>query len=122
MRLRTGGGALIGRQRGIALHQCHPAQRHAELFGHQLRLRRIEAVTELAFTGVRRHVAVRGNGNPGIELIAAGAVEPLCQHDARLDTEPDEGPRSQARCAEPHHERAGVFQEGSALHAFTPLA
>ena len=119
MRLRAGRGALIRRQRRVALDQLHAIERDAELFGDQLRLRGVEPVTELAFAGVGRHVAVGGDGDPRIELIAAGAVEPLRRQPRRVATA--EARRRQPRRAEADDERAGAFQKGSALHAFTPL-
>ena len=90
MRLRPGRGALIRRQRGVALHQFHATERDAELLGDQLRLRGVQSVAELALAGVCRHAAVGGDGDPRIELIAAGAVEPLRRHHAGVDAEPHE--------------------------------
>ena len=77
MRLRPRRRPLIRRARRVALNERHPIERHAQLFGDQLRLRGVEAMAQLAFAGVGRHVAVGGDRDPRIELGTSGAVEPL---------------------------------------------
>ena len=83
MRLLPGRRALIGRHRRVALDQTHAIERHAQLFGDELRLRGVEALPELALAGVGRHRAVGGDRDPRVELRAAGPVEALRQHAAQ---------------------------------------
>ena len=52
MRLRAGRRALIRRARGVALHERHAVERHAELFRNELTLRGVESLPELTFAGV----------------------------------------------------------------------
>ena len=63
MRLRSGGHTLIGRRAGNALNQLDAVHRHAELFGDELRLRRVESVPDLAFAGERGYRSVGRDRN-----------------------------------------------------------
>ena len=77
MRLRTRRGALIRRDRGVALHQRHSSDWDAELLGHELRLCCEQPVAELAFAGVGGDVAVRADRDPRVELRTARTVQTL---------------------------------------------
>ena len=68
VRLRSGCDALVWRHAGHALNERHAIDRHAELFGNQLRLRGVESLPNLALAGVGGHIAVSRDRDPRIEL------------------------------------------------------
>ena len=108
MRLRAGCRALIGRERGIALNQLHAIDRHAQLFGDQLHLRREEALAELALAGVRGDAAVGGDRDPRVELLGVDAAVDALRRTLRL-REPSD--RRHAGDAEGDDQRAGRFRK-----------
>ena len=69
MRLAAGCVALIRRQRRVAIDQLDAIERHAEFFGHQLRLRRGDSLAEFFLAGVGGDAAVGADRDPGIELV-----------------------------------------------------
>ena len=77
VRLRTGCRALIGRQRGVALHEANAVHRHDEFFGDELHLRGEKALTELALARVGRHRAIRHDADPAVEGLGGAAVDAL---------------------------------------------
>jgi len=77
MRLLSGCRALIGTDGGVALNQLHAIERDAQLLGNELRLRRVETLTDLALARERRDAAIGIDRDPPIELIAAGGTERL---------------------------------------------
>jgi hypothetical protein len=68
---------LIRRKRSVALDELDAIEGYRQFFGHQLSLSRVESVTQFTLPGVGSDRTVRIDGEPAIELIAAGAVEPL---------------------------------------------
>ena len=106
MRLGAGRGALIRSERRVALDEFHAVKRNAELFGDQLGLRGVEPVAQFTFAGVSGHAAVRGNGDPGIELIAARTIKALRRRQSAREP-----------ChAESDNQRAGSLHEIPARH------
>src|SRR5688572_5299766 len=101
MRLRAGSRSLIGSERRVALDQLHAVERHAEFFGNELGLCRIQAVSQFALSGVGGDVAVSANGDPRVELIAWSSIDSLGLSEFR----------NEASCREPDDECAGGFQE-----------
>ena len=69
MRLAAGSDALIRRHRGVAVDQLDAVERHAKFLGHQLHLRRGDALAQFFLAGVGRHASVGADGDPRIELI-----------------------------------------------------
>ena len=69
MGLAAGCDALIRRHRSIAIDEVDAIEWHAQFFGDELNLRRGHALPDFFFAGVRRHVAVGANRNPGIDLV-----------------------------------------------------
>ena len=113
MRLRSRSGSLIWGNFGVALDQLHAIQRNGKLFCHELGLRGVEPMPQLAFAGESGNAAIGGDGQPTIDLIAAGSIEAL-------------GKQRFGRQTKGHHQRATGFQESAsidgiaAIHAFTP--
>ena len=79
-------------------------------------MRGVEPVPQLAFAGESRNAAIGVDGQPAIDLIAAGSIEAL-------------GKQRFGRQTKGHHQRAAGFQESAsidgidgidAIHAFTP--
>src|SRR5437773_5890743 len=77
MRLRSRSGSLIWGNFGDALDQLHAVQRNRKLFCHELGLRGVEPMAQLAFAGESGNAAIGVDGQPPIELIAAGSIEAL---------------------------------------------
>ena len=71
------GRALLGRQRGVALHELDHAQRHIELFGDDLRQRRRDAGAEIDLAGIDRDHAF-GDRSPESESTSVSAQR-LCR-------------------------------------------
>src|SRR5262245_16716188 len=103
MRLAARRRALIRAERRVALHEPDTADRHAQLFGDQLSLRRLHALAELDLPRIRGDLAVRADGDPRVEL-SAGRTLPLATLRAQH-------PTACAEAAESHDERPGGFQE-----------
>jgi hypothetical protein len=118
MRLLTRSRALIGTERRIALNQLDAIERDAQLLGDQLCLRGVQALADLALAGKGGDAAVGIDRDPRVELVAAGAIEPLRIEHARRQAEI----LRHARHAEADDQRAGAFEEGTAVHAFTSWA
>jgi len=88
---------MASKQLGVAV------DRHRQLLGDELHLRRENPLSELAFPGVRRHPAVSGNRNPRVELFGI---------DVRgTRVELPLGPPLVARGSKGDDEDAGGFQE-----------
>jgi hypothetical protein len=64
-------------------------------------------VAQLAFARVRRHTAVGGDRNPGVELTAARAVEALRGHRGRIEADTV----GEGGCAEADDQGAGSPDE-----------
>ena len=94
--------ALIGRRRGVALDQRDAIERHRELLGDQLRLRGVDALTELALAGVGGDAAVGGDRDPRIELPRIDVRRLSVERPLRRRRS-----RSRRRRAEADDERAG---------------
>ena len=113
MRLRSRSGSLIWGNFGVALDQLHAIQRNGKLFRDQLGLRGVEPMSQLAFAGESGNAAIGGDGQPTIDLIAAGSIEAL-------------GKQRFGRQTKGHHQGTTGFQESAsidgidAIHAFTP--
>jgi hypothetical protein len=103
MRLLPRGRALIRRDRRIALDQPDAVQGDADFLCHQLHLRGVEPLTEIALSRVSRDAAVAPDRDPRIELGTAGSVEALGEHVAQAID--DSGRR------ESDDERAGALEE-----------
>ena len=109
-RLAPGRGSLVGTDRRVALNELHPRDRHRQLLGDELNLRRVHALAELALAGIRGDAAVGADGEPRIEL-------------RRIDVRPARVERAlhdvggvEDRCgAEAHDERARHLQERTAV-------
>ena len=61
---------LVGRHARDALNQLDAIERHAELFGNELRLRGIQPLPHLALAGVCRDAAVRCDRQPAVDVLA----------------------------------------------------
>ena len=77
MGLRSGGRTLIRRECRVALDERYAIEPYTELFGDQLCLSSVEPVPQFTLAGVGGHAAVRANGDPRIQLIAAGTIKTL---------------------------------------------
>src|SRR5437867_4852048 len=75
MRLRSRSGSLIWRNFGVTLDQLYAIQRNRKFFRHELGLRGVEPMPQLALAGESGNVAIGGYGQPTIDLIAAGSIE-----------------------------------------------
>src|SRR5439155_1733599 len=63
MRLRSRSGSLIWGNFGVALDQLHAIQRNGKLFRHELGLRGVEPMPQLAFAGESGNAAIGGDGH-----------------------------------------------------------
>ena len=109
--------SLVGRQRGVALHEVHVAQTHVELLRRHLTERRAGARAEVDLAGVDGHVAVGADREEGVDLVERDGL-------GRLDGVRDGTPRT--REAEADDERATALQELPARavhdrHGYAPL-
>jgi len=86
--------------------------------GDQLRLRREETMTELTLAGEGGDRVVGVHPDPAIELLAAGAIQPLRAGRRRRDAEVVGEPRG----TEADDQRAAGPQELAPLHARAPFA
>src|SRR4029079_9638046 len=93
-------------------------KRYDHLLGNELRLCRVQAVSELALPRQRRHAAVRVDTNPAIELGAAGAVQPLRGGARGCHTHL----RRQSHRAEGHDQGTAGVKALAAIHALAPFA
>src|SRR6185437_1677220 len=71
MRLAAGRVAFVRRAPGVSGDHRDVSERHAELFGDELRLRSDDALAKLLFAGVTGHFAVGGDGNPRVDLVGS---------------------------------------------------
>src|SRR6058998_1858014 len=110
MRLRSGSSPLIRSHFGVALNQLHAIEWDRKLFRHELSLRGVEPVPQLALAGKSGNAAIGIDGKPAIHLIAACSVEAL-------------GKDGFGRQAESDYQSTTGFQESASIdtiHAFTP--
>ena len=109
VRLRAGCRPLIGRQRGVALHEANTVHRHDQFFGDELHLRGEKTLTELALARVGRHRAIRHDADPAVEGLGGAAVDALRGGRAGRPGEAEPVGR-----AEGDNERSGALQEVAA--------
>src|SRR5207247_11245419 len=87
MRLRSRSGSLIRGNFGVALEQLYAIQRNRKLFRHELGLCGVEPMPQLAFAGESGNAAIGVDGQPTIDLIAAGSIEALGKQQFGRTTE-----------------------------------
>src|SRR5687768_13906328 len=75
MRLRSGCHSLIRSRSGLTLNQLHAVDGDTQFFCDELRLCGVEALAELAFSGIRGDAAVRRDGEPAIDVFRGIAHE-----------------------------------------------
>ena len=81
MRLAARRVALVGRECRVAIDQIDAFERHAKLFGDQLRLRGHDALAEFFFAGVCGDAAVGCDRDPGIKLVRRRRARGNALHD-----------------------------------------
>ena len=108
MRVAAGSRALIGCPSGVALHQPDTGHRHRQLLCDQLNLRREDPLAELALPCVGRDVAIRPDGDPGVELPRIDLRRP---GGGRAGFLPQQLPN--AAGAEADDQRAGAREEAA---------
>src|SRR2546426_6325496 len=103
MRLRSRSGSLIWGNFGVTLDQLHAIQRNGKLFRHELGLRGVEPMPQLAFAGESGNAAIGGGGQPTIDFISAGSIEAL-------------GKQRFGRPTKSHPQRAAGFLEKASVY------
>src|SRR5262249_55067665 len=120
-RLTARGGSLVRRHVSVALDQLHTIERHRELIGYQLELRRVDTLTELAFSCTGGNGPVGVHGNPRIKLSRIDVRHPRPERSLRERKALD-----QRGGAERHNERARALEKhaarGVSPHARLSLA
>src|SRR5436190_595532 len=109
------GGALIGRERSVALDELDPVERHVELVGNDLRQRGRDTGAEIDLAAIERHLAAGIDREEGIDLGERERFGPLSQ---RLADVAGEGKADDERAAAHEHVASrSVYGHDSLPHA-----
>ena len=115
MRLAAGRNPLVRRNRRVAISQVDAIKGHAQLFRHQLDLRRRNALPQFCLARECRHATICRNGNPRIEL-----VERRRTGRAALERSLGRSRLQRAFHAEADDERSGAHEKRPARESRTP--